>query len=251
MQEAQAIIERIRRVSPTLQRLDLAVDKAQREMSAGQLFLARTLDSFDSYLREPWIPVAHQANQLVFERPANRVYVPGQVINLLGPIGKPIPLLASSRTLLLIAFESTPAALLMLADTVLERGGAVTLVLLGRAQHYPVEALPEEMEVARAEDYDHWAARDTMLRWADQVVAVAPPVFDLPAYARLLESIREVRLEPPADYALGLFHSPMPCGVGACQACLVSLNGGETAAACVDGPAFDLRTVKLITGGAQ
>jgi hypothetical protein len=251
MQEAQAIVERIRRISATLQRLDLAVDKAHREVSAGQLFLARTVDSFDSYLREPWVPVGHQSNQLVFERPANRVYLPGQIINLIGPIGKPIPLLPSTRTLLLIAFESTPAALLMLADTVLERGGAVTLALLGRAQHYPVEALPDEMEVTRAEDYDHWTERDPVLRWADQVVAVAPPVFDLPAYARLLDNIREIRMEPPADYVLGLFHSPMPCGIGACQACLVNLNGDETAAACVDGPAFDLRTVKLHIGGAR
>lgn len=247
MQEAQAIIERIRRVSATIQRIDVAVEKIHREVNAGQLFLARTTDSFDPYLREPWIPVNSMGSTVTIERPANRLYAPGQIVNLLGPVGKPIPLRDSTRSLLLIAYDSTPAALLMLADVVLNRGGAVTLVLIGRARYYPLDTLRKEMEVVRIENSEAWNERDKTLGWADQVVTVAPPTFNLPIYARLLEQIRQVRIEVASDYAYGLFHWPMPCGVGACQACLVRLTGGEENAACLEGPAFDLLTVSLIT----
>jgi aerobic-type carbon monoxide dehydrogenase small subunit (CoxS/CutS family) len=53
--------------------------------------------------------------------------------------------------------------------------------------------------------------------------------------------VRRVRMNVPEGYAYGLFQPPMPCGVGACGACLVR-SGGEDVAACVDGPAFDLST---------
>jgi len=245
MQEAQAIIERIRRISPTIQRLDIAVNKVHRDVSPGELFLARTTNSFDPYLREAWIPVERQGGTITVERPARQVYSPGQDIRLMGPIGKPIPLHEGTRQLLLVAYEASPLSLLMLAQTVLERKGSVTLALIGRAQHYPVDALPEEIEVIRAEDHASWPNRDKVFTWADQVVAVAPPPFDIPSYTKLLNNIREVRMWVVERYVYGIFHHPMPCGIGACGACLVRLDNGDDAPACVEGPAFDLLNVKL------
>jgi dihydroorotate dehydrogenase electron transfer subunit len=245
MLEAQAIIERIRRVAATVQRLDIAADKAHRDVGPGQLFLARTYDVYAPYLREPWIPVGHAGQHLVIECPANRMYSPGQVVSLIGPIGRPLDPPPSVRNLLLIAYESTPAALLMLADAMLARKGAVSLALIGRATDYPVEALPAEMEIVRAASEGAWTERDKMLAWADQVVAVALPNEATTLYTRLVDRIRVVRLELAPGYAFGLFHGPMPCGVGACQACLVTLGGGSDVPACVDGPAFDLGLVKL------
>lgn len=245
MLEAQAIIERVRRVAATVQRLDIAVDAAHRNIGPGQLLLARTHDVYAPYLREPWIPVGRAGQHLIVERPANRVYAPGQIVSLIGPVGRPLDPPPSVRNLLLIAYESTPAALLMLADVVLGRNGAVALALIGRASDYPVEALPAEMEVVRAASDEAWTDRNKMLTWADQVVAVALPHDATTLYTRLVDRIRAVRLELTPDFALGLFHGPMPCGVGACQACLVTLSDGADVPACVDGPAFDLGVVKL------
>ena len=242
--EAQAIIERVRRISATLQRLDLAVEAGHRDVAPGQFFLARTGESYDPYLREPWIPVGRRGAHIVVERPAGQVYTPGQIVNLVGPVGKPIPAHPATRALLLIAWDASPASLLMLADLTLGRGGAVTLALIGHARRYPLDALPAELEVLFAADLDGWPERERSLTWADQVIAVAPPAFASPAYSRLLEAIRLARLEVAAGFALGLFHAPMPCGVGACQACLVSLKGGDVAA-CVEGPAFDLLEVRI------
>src|SRR5512133_1906487 len=166
MLEAPAIIERIRRTSATIQRLDIAVDKPHRKVSAGQLFLARTTVSLDPYLREPWMPIQIDGPRLTVERPVGQgqVYVPGQVVRLLGPIGKPIPLRESARTLLLVAYGATPVSLLFFAETALAKGVAVALALIGAALHYPLEALPERIEIIKGDDDGSWANQTETLR---------------------------------------------------------------------------------------
>src|SRR5258708_30924206 len=243
MQRAQAIIERVRRISATTIRLDVAVDKQQRNIGAGQLFLARTTGSLDPYLREPWTPVRRDGTFLIVERPATQTFSPGQVVDLLGPVGKPIPLRDSARKLLLIAYDSTPSSLLLLAETALAKGVAVTVALIGSATHYPLEMLPQEIEIVRGvENSNELPDKATTLRWADQIVAVAPPPSDMGYYARLLDAVREMRVQVPSDYVFGLLQPPMPCGVGACQACVVRV-GRDEVPPCLDGPAFDLLTL--------
>src|SRR5260221_7453188 len=116
MHQAQAIIERVRRISHTVQCIDVAVERPHQNIGAGQLLLARTTESSDPYLREPWTPVHRENGTIIVERPATQNYSPGQVVNLLGPIGKPIPLRDNAHTLLLLAFDSAPASLLLLAE---------------------------------------------------------------------------------------------------------------------------------------
>src|SRR5262249_54121491 len=108
MHQAQAIIERVRRVSATTQRIDVAVDKPHQNISAGQFFLARRTESLDPYLREPWIPVHCEGSTVVIERAATESFAPGDVVNLIGPIGRAIPQLGNPRTLLLLAYEASP-----------------------------------------------------------------------------------------------------------------------------------------------
>jgi hypothetical protein len=246
MYQAQAIIERVRRISQTVQRLDVAVDKPHANIGAGQIYLARTIESSDPYLREPWTPVHKEGATVTVERPATQNFGPGDLVNLLGPVGKPIPLRDNMRTLLLLAYDSAPSSLLMLAETALGKGAAVAIALLGAAVHYPLEALPQEIEVIRGDAEGNWSEQSTTLRWADQIVAVAPPPYDMPYYTRLLESIRGVRVEVPEHYVYALVQPPMPCGVGACQACLVRC-GKEEPAACIEGPAFDLVTLTTVS----
>ncbi len=231
-------------MSAALQRLDIAVDSAQRSVAPGQHFLARLTESWDPYLREPWIPIRQQGNSLTIERPTGRNYQPGEVVHLLGPVGKPIPLRDSTRTLLLIAYDSTPASLLMLAEQALAARTSVTMVLVGAAQGYAMEALPPELEVLRGDDKGEWPEQRANFGWADQIVAVAPPPHDVTRYGRLLEAVRKVRVEIPQGYLIGLFQPPMPCGIGACQACMIRCQNGQSLA-CIDGPAMDLLDVAL------
>jgi NAD(P)H-flavin reductase len=241
--ERTAIIERVRRVSPTLQRLDIALDTLHKGIRPGQLFLARTTESLDPYLREPWTPIQADGRNITVERSNLNTYMPGQLVSLVGPVGKPIALREASRTLLLIAHESTPASLLYLAMTALSKNIAVAMVLLGAAQSYPIDVLPQEIEIIRGEGTT-WGHQDKTLEWADQIVAVAPPPFDHDFYLALLMTIRKVRIEVVTGYAIGLFQPPMPCGLGACGACYIKQKGGELLA-CLEGPAFDLSAIEM------
>jgi dihydroorotate dehydrogenase electron transfer subunit len=248
MYQAQAIIERVRRVSAAVQRLDLAVDKLQRNIGAGQIYLARTTESLDPYLREPWVPVQRTNSTITIERPATQQYSPGQDVNLLGPIGKPIPLRDTVKTLLLIAYDSAPTSLIMLAEHALAKKLSVAIALLGAAVHYPLEGLPTEIEVIRGDNNGAWPNQQETLKWADQVVAVAPPPFDTNFYTDLLKLSRVNRIDVPSNYLYGLMQPPLPCGIGACQACLIRC-GKDELPACIDGPAFDLTTLSLLAEG--
>lgn len=239
MKDAQVIIERIRRAAPIVQRLEVAVELPHKTVQPGQFFLARVTESLDPYLREPWTPIRKKGAILTFERPVGINYQPGQVISLLGPIGKPIQLRDAVRTLLLIAFDSAPISLLMLADEALERRVSVTLLLIGAARGYPLDALPPEIEIVRSDEKGQLPT--DYLKWADQVVAVAP---DASRYPQLFEVTQHTRTEVAPNFLSAIYQLPMPCGVGACSACAVRCKGGEKLA-CVDGPAFDLAEVSL------
>lgn len=243
MQEIPAIIERVRRASSSSQRLDIVLDKAYAKIDVGpgQLFLARTTLALDPLLREPWTPVTHDQSLLTVELPLGKEYAPGQYVNLIGPLGKPIPLRETMRALLLVAIDATPASFLLLASTALARGMSVTLALIGGAQHYALEMLPPEVEINRAESLAAWDQCEQALKWADQVVAVAPPPYDTEHYTQLMDACLTARMEIPEGFCYGLFQPPMPCGIGACSACLISCKG-EDVPACLEGPAFDLVT---------
>jgi hypothetical protein len=133
----------------------------------------------------------------------------------------------------------------MAADTDLAIGTSVVLVLAGAALRYTLDVLPEEIEIVRGDDNGSWPDQDNLLAWAQQIIAVAPPPFDLPYYARLLDAVRKLRIEVPSGSIYGLVQPPMPCGIGACQACLVRC-GKQEVAACLDGPAFDLLSLTAL-----
>ena len=246
MNDLSAIIERVRRVSANAVRLDVAIEPAQRNVQAGQHFLARLTESWDPYLREPWIPIKAHRNTITIERPTTlnvQPYQPGQIVHLLGPIGQPIALIETARTLLLIAYDATPASLLMLADIAIKRKIGVALALIGTARGYALETLPAEIEIVRGHDDGTWPEQVVSLKWADQVVAVAAP-HDRSHYARLLETVTRARVEAAPGYVSGLFQPSLPCGVGACGACAIACQRREVLA-CVDGPALDLLNVTL------
>ncbi|MBN1679403.1 MAG: hypothetical protein JW966_03875 [Anaerolineae bacterium] len=250
MRETQAIIERVRQASADHQQLDLAVDPALAQLQPGQSLLARPVDApitgtAASYLREQWIPVDVQTARITVEVPAQPVYAPGTVISLLSPVGCPIPLRPQSRHLLLIAEDTAPTPLIFLARRRLADGVAVTLVLGGQATGYPLELLPPEVEILHGETDWTWPDQVDTLTWADQVIALAPSFAYTDAYGSLFNVISQLRHQDiPDDYVCGLFYWRLACGTGACQACQVSCRGRDLLA-CVDGPAVDLKKVRL------
>ncbi len=206
MKETQAYIERIRRVNRDYQQLDLAVDRSLSSLKAGQALLVRRIEkdyeveNWHPYLRELWFPVAaHAKSILVVEHPASNAFAPGQLLSIIGPVGSPLRFRQKLRNIMLLVYDSTPAALLLMLGPLLARGVSVTLVLLADARHYGTSHLPEAVEVIHAEDDLTWNDMVMTLGWADQIFALASPGDELAAFGEIMRLIRARRNDVPPN----------------------------------------------------
>lgn len=147
---------------------------------------------------------------------------PGDAVDLIGPCGRGFALSPRLRHVLLVASTAQRVYPLMLLA--LERRLAVTWL-------FPVaEALPDlppAVEIARGP-----ITADLVL-WAD---LVALDVAEPRVCAREVRAMCPPR---PQAFVQALVTPPMPCGVGACQACWVETARGRRLA-CVDGPVIAL-----------
>jgi len=250
MKETHALIERVRRISETHQQLSVTVDPSLSDIKPGQSVLARLTDDWNPYLREQWWPVAHQKNTLIVERPVTVRYEPGTVVSLIGAVGQPFRFRRTLRAVLLIAYDSDPAPLMLTIPALLANNVGVTLILLGT--EYGTQHLPPEVEVIQGEvgegapqDKLDWSNRVTTIGWADQVFVTVPQEDEISYFREIWGLFSELRADIPANYLFGIFRPPLPCGVGACSSCLVRLSGRGTAYMCKDGPAVDLSKMSL------
>ena len=143
--------------------------------------------------------------------------LPGNPVDLVGPLGKALPVHPADSTRLLVASED-PGPLLPLAV------GATAVLLLGRP--YPLGNLPPEIEVR----VGHLPTLvKAYARWASLTVVYAAPHRP----ATLLAALRAAGFDGQRVYVYT--DVVMPCGVGACRACWVPTRDGA-ALACESGP---------------
>lgn len=248
MKETEAIIERIKRVNVGYQHLEIAVDDTLLKLKPGQSLLAcLDTDSWHPYLREHWWPVGLLDNKLVVERPVREHYEPGQIINLMGLVGQPYRFRRTLRNVLLIACDTPPTPLLMTVHWLLANRISVTLVMLGSAREYTTQHLPAEVEIVLGDDDNDlmsWPSQVMTVGWADQVFAVVGGDDEFRRFHQLLARFEERRADIPQNYLFGVFQPTMPCGAGACHACVIPMKKG-TPLSCQEGPAFDLTQVIL------
>jgi hypothetical protein len=105
--------------------------------------------------------------------------------------------------------------------------------------------LPPQTEILRADADLNWPNRVMTVGWADQAFVAVAPGDQLASFSQVWRLFNELRAEIPRQYLFGLFQPVLPCGVGACQACMLALHGQESCLICADGPALDLTMVKL------
>ncbi|MBZ0276187.1 MAG: hypothetical protein K8I60_08590, partial [Anaerolineae bacterium] len=223
MKETQAIIERISRVNNGFQRLHLAMDDSLSQIKPGQSLLARPAESWNPYLREHWWPVEVNSGSMVVERPIENRYEPGQIVTLLGMIGQPYRYRRTLRNVLLLAYDTPPIPLLLSIGWLLANKISVTMVLLGTATQYDTAHLPPEVEIVKGGVDFSWPDRVMTVGWADQVFVTVAPDDEWGRFGKIWALFSELRAEIPSNYLFGIFQPVLPCGVGACQACLISL----------------------------
>lgn len=231
-----------------------------RELHAcrpGQFVMLRCGPSWIPYLRRALYPVDMGENSLALwiDSVADEGMAwlsrrkTGDVLDLLGPLGKGFALHAQQRRLLLVAEAAHVAPLLALMQLQLGRQGSVVLLLQAprAAALLPPGALPPSVEYYTATDDGSAGSADAL----DGLLASAVPWADLLAAAgsasflrRLQRRIGEVRPEPYRGFAQAVAPVPLPCGGGACLACLVDTGRGYHRA-CQRGPVFDLAELAL------
>jgi dihydroorotate dehydrogenase electron transfer subunit len=191
--------------------------------AAGQVCLALAALPNQPLLRQPLHLLPPRDHRPAFFVPAAHPYArlaPGDRLDLIGPAGRGFRLPPEGSHLLLIA--SSLERLAPLVEAALRRRLAVT-VLTPRS----ADLLPPDVEIQRG------PLSAELARWADTVVLdVADP-------AARAARLRELAPNRAAISIQALHQPPMPCGVGACQACWVHLpQANVRKLACVDGPVF-------------
>ena len=252
MNESRAIIERIRRINAQYQYIELAVDDAAiQKIKPGESLLVRLVDpdatitNWDPYLREQWWPVGFvNDNVILIERPFDHRYQPQQIVSVLGPVGQAYRFRKSLRNVLLVAYNTPPTPLTIMISQLLNNKVSVTIVLLGSARDYQTDHLPPEVEVQRGDDDLDWQDMVMTLGWADQIFVVVGQDDERVRFQEVLVKVKERRIDVPKNYIFGVFQPLLPCGTGACTACLLNI-GSDLVPVCTKGPSFDLTSVKL------
>jgi hypothetical protein len=178
------------------------------------------------------------------ERPVETHYEPGQVLDLLGPVGSFYRYQRSLRHMLLLAYDTPPTPLLAMIPLLIANQTSITLVLLGDAQRYDTRHLPPLVEVIHGGADLEWENQVMGIGLADQVFAVVRPDDEMRRFGELWKLFSGLRADMRKYYFFGVFQSVLPCGAGACSACMLRTKAG-TMLVCTDGPALDLSTLAL------
>lgn len=227
-----------------LRRVRLHAPALANRLRPGQFVTADLGD----VLRQPLLPAAIHATGLDLllppDHPVARATPEGK-IDLLGPLGRPVPHSGPPTRLLLIADASRLPALFPMLDQVLTEEGQAALLLMedDSAPVYPTALLPPAVELRRIDGETLRATEPmrTLLMWADRVLVATDPA----RYVPLRRLVTDVRLAPAADFAQALLLPTVVCGVGACRGCTVETRQGYRQA-CTDGPFFNLLELGIL-----
>jgi dihydroorotate dehydrogenase electron transfer subunit len=216
----------------------------------GQCVMVRCGEGHDPLLRRPLS--IHQVDgtggvALLFEVAGRGTSwlsgrVPGDLVDLVGPLGSRFLVKPAAKNLLLVAGGIGVAPLAFLADEVVGMGRRVTLLLGARKASELCQGsqLPNGISIANATE-DGSEGRKGLVTdligefagQADQVFACGP--------ATMYKSMAQLDCLKGKSVQVSL-EERMACGVGACYGCTVKTRNGPKQV-CQDGPVFDLTDI--------
>ena len=197
----------------------------------------------------------------------------GELINIMGPIGKPFELKAEKKRPLLIGGGVGMPPMIFIAETCKQSGGYNPFVILGSEVPFPFTTQPSEIMVPGIPDgviaamplLDEWNIASRLASLQGYAGTFEGYVTDLARHwlnalsdeqrneveiyscgpHPMLEAVAKLAKEfdLPCQVSLEEF---MACAVGGCAGCVVEVQtdiGPQMKRVCVDGPVFEARTV--------
>jgi dihydroorotate dehydrogenase electron transfer subunit len=165
----------------------------------------------------------------------------GDIIDILGPLGKGFTIYPDTKDILLIAGGMGIAPLFFLANEAHQKGYQVTLLIGARnSAQLPEHALKLPVKTITATEDGSSGRRGMITEYIAEYVDSADQIFTcgpLPMY-RTLNNM-PILDNKPTQISL---ESRMGCGVGVCYGCTVRTSNGLKQV-CKDGPVFDLKDI--------
>lgn len=164
---------------------------------------------------------------------------PGDLLDVLGPLGRPFEINRGTRRLLLVGGGVGIVPLVALADEAIQREIAVTLLAGFRsaAKVYPAGRLPPDLEYVVATNdgslgHEGYVTSlvPSYLVWADQICACGP--------VPMLRALATVERPDSLPVSIAM-EERMGCAMGVCLGCVVPTRSGPRRV-CRDGPVFAL-----------
>ena len=166
---------------------------------------------------------------------------PGDIIDILGPLGNGFNLMSSSREILLVAGGVGLAPLEFLAEQATQKGVRVNLAY-GTAtdQRYSKELLPKGIRLVEFTDDGTCGRRGLVTECVPDFIDTVDQIFvcgPLPMYQALAkqQNLRGKNVQVSLE-------TRMACGLGVCYGCTIKTSSGLKQV-CHDGPVFRLDEV--------
>jgi hypothetical protein len=183
----------------------------------------------DSPLAVPLFPSIISPKEFRSAPPVPSSWLPGDVLNLRGPIGRGFSIPSTAKRIALAAFDDSPLRLKALLPFALNQNAGVVLVCDSQ-----IDDLPEVVEIQPMKSLPE------ILRWAEYAA------FDLDRenLDRLRKSLEACEPFVSKVEAQVLIRSAMPCGgIAECGVCAITRHH-EWMMICKDGPVFDLKEIR-------
>jgi dihydroorotate dehydrogenase electron transfer subunit len=226
-----------------------------KSIRPGQFLNIRVEDGIDPLLRRPFSAyrVTPQSVEIIFNvvgrgTAALRGKRPGDVVDVLGPLGVPFHYDSPDyETAVLVGGGLGVAPLPVLTTAARAAGKSVITFLGGRSTRVVVRDHLSHLHVATDDGSEGFRGTVVdLLRTTLTARPVRKPMLFACGPTPMLRAVAEFARAASLPCEVSL-EGPMGCGIGICQGCPVELAGEEKryALMCKDGPVFDSRTIKL------
>jgi dihydroorotate dehydrogenase electron transfer subunit len=225
-----------------------------RSIRPGQFLNIKAEEGLDPLLRRPFSVYRCEGDEveLIFNVIGKGTAVlhrkrPGELLDVLGPLGVPFTTSGAFDTAMLIAGGLGVAPMPMAAAALQKSGKRVITMLGARTKSQLVTAHLGEVRTATDDGSEGHHGNAVELARA---VLAGGGFGKVMLYAcgptPMLRGVQALALEQDLPCEVSL-EGPMACGFGICQGCPVELAGepGTYALMCKDGPTFDVRTVRF------